>query len=379
MKLSLRVRLLVGFLAVIAITSVYSIYVGAQLARRNKAPRIPDRVGITGTALREEGFDDRESSELFFFLAVTILAILCAVLFSLAFARAVVRPVDSLIASARRVSEGAPGPVAPTAGAPVEIEAMAQAFNAMAASIRERDEKLLQRTQQEVMRAERLAIIGRLAAGVAHEINNPLGSILLFTRLILQKTPGEGMIRENLERIEKETMRCHGIVRGLLDFARPREPRAEAVDLNSVLDKAIHLFQNQPLCHNIEIVRQYEKTLPMVRVDPSQILQVFANIVMNAVDAMNGQGRVDVVTRLVENGRMVEASFRDTGCGIPDEVIDRIFEPFFTTKKVGQGTGLGLSISHSIVQRHGGTIRAESVEGKGSIFFVALPVDGGSQ
>ncbi|MBN1308335.1 MAG: hypothetical protein JXA18_10490, partial [Chitinispirillaceae bacterium] len=212
-----------------------------------------------------------------------------------------------------------------------------------------------------------------LAAGVAHEINNPLGSILLFSRLLLQKAPADEVMRGNLQRIEKETKRCQNIVQGLLEFSRQREPKMENVDVNDLLVKTLVLFENQAMFHNIRIEKEFEPRIPPVTIDPAQVQQVFVNIIINAADAMNGKGRLTVHTRFVEDNRMVEIAFSDTGCGIPAEQIDKIFEPFYTTKAVGYGTGLGLSISLGIIQRHGGTIRISSAVGTGTTFFIRLP------
>jgi two-component system NtrC family sensor kinase len=217
-------------------------------------------------------------------------------------------------------------------------------------------------------------MIGRLAAGVAHEINNPLGSILLFSRLLLQRTPSDDLQRENLERIERETRRCQNIVQGLLDFARQRKPKVEAVQINDILDKAIQLFDNQPMFHNIDLVKDYQPDLPIISVDPSLILQVFTNIIINAVDAMKDSGVLTIRTLHVESPQRIEISFSDTGPGIPSNELDKVFEPFYTTKEVGRGTGLGLSVSYGIIEGHGGTMRVQSRVTKGTTFIVLLPV-----
>jgi len=216
-------------------------------------------------------------------------------------------------------------------------------------------------------------MIGQLAAGVAHEINNPLGSILLLNRLVLKKCLPDSIMMKNTQRIEREVKRCQNIVQGLLEFARQREPKAKTVDLNTLLDKTIALVENQSMFHNISIVKEYKTDLPPVFVDPSQLQQVFMNIVMNAVDAMEGWGTLTLMTKADEVSGTVDACFQDTGCGMEKETLDRIFEPFFTTKDVGHGTGLGLSISLGLVQRNSGMITISSQPGEGSRFVVALP------
>ena len=180
-------------------------------------------------------------------------------------------------------------------------------------------------------------------------------------------------MRENLERIEKDAKRCQNIVQGLLDFARERDPKMEYQELNGIVEKSINLFENQALFLNIDVIKLYQSDLPMIFVDPTQLQQVFVNIIMNAADTMNENGVLTIRTQLSQKEGFVEVSFSDTGNGIPADQIDRVFEPFFTTKGVGYGTGLGLSISHGIVHRHGGIIKVYSEVGKGSTFEVLLP------
>ena len=247
----------------------------------------------------------------------------------------------------------------------------------MLGAIRERDRQLHRQTHEKLMRSDRLAMVGQLAAGVAHEINNPLGSILLFSRLVMQQVPPDGRVKENLDRIEKETKRCHAIVQSLLDFARQREPWVEPVDPNGLLDSTLEAVRESVP------VSQHRGRAPLrlrpagIPGDQGQLQQVFMNIILNAVDAMNGKGRLTVETAQGEQDDTVEISISDTGCGIPPENIIRIFDPFFTTKGVGHGTGLGLSVSYGIVQKHNGDLSVVSTPGKGSTFVVSLPRHGG--
>jgi signal transduction histidine kinase len=234
-------------------------------------------------------------------------------------------------------------------------------------------QRLLEKRSEEMGKSDRLAMIGRLAAGVAHEINNPLGGIMLFSNLLLRKAPAAGTERENLERICNEAKRCQKIVQGLLDFARRREPKAEPVDIHDVLDKTLELVEGQALFQNIETVKNYRKEGRLVRVDPNQMEQVFINLVFNAAEAMGGTGRLTISTQSVDGGEGLQISVADTGCGISEEDMEHVFEPFFTTKSVGDGTGLGLSISRGIVENHGGTIRVTSKVGHGTTFAIRLP------
>lgn len=333
-------------------------------------------VGILGVGMLESKFKDMQRNALWIFLGITLGGIALSIVICSFLTKMIMRPITSLINATDKLASGNLKYSVDLRRYPKEIAALGRAFNSMAGSIRERDEQLRQQAQEKIKRSERLAMIGSLAAGVAHEINNPLGSILLFSRLLLQRAPSEGLQRENLERIEKETRRCQNIVQGLLDFARKRELKIEEINMNDAVDKTIKLFENHPMFHNIEIVRQYQPDLPAVSADPAQMMQVFANIIMNAVDAMNGHGILTIRTSLNEHQNCIEISFSDTGCGIPPDEFDRLFEPFFTTKGVGQGTGLGLSVSHGIVEGHGGTIRVQSRVGEGATFIVSLPITG---
>lgn len=330
-------------------------------------------IGILGLGVLEDKFKDMERKALWIFLGITLAGIAVSIFISLFLADSIMKPINSLLLATRGLANGNIEQHVQLNSSPEEIAALGEAFNYMVSSVKERDERLRRQAQEEIMKSERLAMVGRLAAGVAHEINNPLGGILLFSRLLLQKAPSEGIMRDNLERIEKDAKRCQGIVQGLLDFARQREPKIETLQLNDMLEQTIHLFENQPLFHNIEIVKKYQSDLPVLFADPAQIQQVCVNIIMNAVDAMDGEGILTIATKSSHKDDYVEIRFTDTGNGIPSDKLDRVFEPFFTTKEVGHGTGLGLSISYGIIQKHGGTIKVLSQVGQGSSFVVILP------
>lgn len=163
-------------------------------------------------------------------------------------------------------------------------------------------------------------------------------------------------------------------MKGLLDFARQTEPEVKPASINKIIEEVLSLVKSQPLFLNIKIDRKFESTLPMVNVDTSQIHQVFINIIMNAAEAMNGNGRLLIVTGLTDSKEHVFITFTDTGCGIAQENLSKVFEPFFTTKEVGHGTGLGLSISYGIIEKHHGKIEVASEVGRGTTFTVKLPV-----
>jgi two-component system, NtrC family, sensor kinase len=302
-------------------------------------------------------------------LAVPLLLLLLAVLF-VALVNSTLKPIKEISAAIEEIAAGPNLREIKIGHAPPEIESLVRAFNRMQNTIRERRRS----NQEKLIRSDRLAMIGQLAAGVAHEINNPLGSILLFTRLVMQQSGADRKTRDNLERIEKETMRCHSIVQSLLDFARQREPNVESVDINQLLDMTINFFERQHFFENIEIVRNFEAGFPPIQADKLQLQQVFMNIIINAVDAMDSKGTLTLETAWNAGQRTVEISIADTGCGIPPENMDRIFDPFFTTKEVGRGTGLGLSVSYGIIHAHQGEISVSSTPASGSRFTICLPV-----
>ncbi len=234
-------------------------------------------------------------------------------------------------------------------------------------------ERKLEEVQMQLIHADKMASLGKLAAGVAHEINNPLGGILLFGGLLLEDMDFSDPRREDMDRIVQEARRCREIVNSLLDFAHQKKRYHEPVDLNAAVEQCLSLLGNKALFHNIRIQTRLSDALPLVTGNPSQIKQVFTNIVTNAVDAMDGEGTLTVTSQCEEEGRSAGVSFTDTGPGIPPQVQGRIFDPFFTTKEQGKGTGLGLSLSYNIIQMHRGDIRIHCPTGGGTTFTVVLP------
>lgn len=236
---------------------------------------------------------------------------------------------------------------------------------------RGRAEEALRESEQLRVASEKLAAIGRLAAGVAHEINNPLTGVLTFAHLLKDKENMDDQDRQDLDLIVHETTRASEIVRGLLDFARERAAMKEPLDVNAVIHRTIQLLGNQKAFQHIIVKEDFEEYLPEVDGDMNQLQQVLVNLCLNACEAMPDGGTLTLKT-LAQDGEVL-VKIIDTGHGIKEEHLDRIFEPFFTTKPVGTGTGLGLSVSYGIIQEHGGTMEVESEEGKGTTFHMALP------
>jgi signal transduction histidine kinase/DNA-binding response OmpR family regulator len=229
----------------------------------------------------------------------------------------------------------------------------------------------LREAQGQLIQSEKLASVGKLAAGVAHEINNPIGVILGFAQVLLKRTPEDDPMHRPLSVIEREGVRCKNIVQDLLDFARQNKPAPRRLNVNGVIEAAVNLMEHQANSERVTVIKGYAPDLPDVIADENQLQQVFFNIVLNAYQAMPEGGQLRITSRVV--GNEVQAIFDDSGTGIPQENMRHVFDPFFTTKEVGQGTGLGLSVSYGIVQQHGGTIEVSSVNGSGATFIVKLP------
>jgi len=272
-----------------------------------------------------------------------------------------------------------------------EIGYLADSFNQMTADLKTANQKLiewgktlekkveertkeLREMQEHLIQSEKLASLGKLAAGIAHEINNPLGGILIYSHLLLEDTSKKSPHYENLKKIVKETSRCKDIVRGLLEFARPKEPEMTLININDAVDRSLAIVEGQTIFQNITLDKTYASDLPKIVADESQLQQVFMNIIINAAEAMDGKGKLSLRTSMNTDRTHIEIKISDTGHGIKEEDKKRLFEPFFSTKEVGKGTGLGLAISYSIIQKHQGTIEVESQEGKGSAFIVKLPI-----
>jgi two-component system NtrC family sensor kinase len=271
-----------------------------------------------------------------------------------------------------------------------EIGQLAGSFNRMTEDLKRANEGLtqwgrvlekrveeraceLQTMQAALIQSEKLASLGKMAAGVAHEINNPLTSILIQAHLLLETCEPGNPSRENLTLIADETSRCAEIVKGLLEFARMTPAQPTKADVNDIIERSIQLLEKQASVRNIKIVKALDLSLPSIDLDKNKMQQVFSNLIINACDAMAGGGTLTITSRLGLDRRQIEILFADTGMGIPEENIHKLFDPFFTTKSAG--TGLGLAVSYGIVQQRGGKIGVRSEVGQGSVFIVILPLD----
>lgn len=256
---------------------------------------------------------------------------------------------------------------------PGEMGTLCWAIDSMAHAVAEREELMQSATRQQIGRSEQLASVGRLAAGVAHEINNPLVGVLTFADMLRMKPNLDDQDRSDLDVIIRETKRVREIVKGLLDYARETPSIKKQLDVNEVIRHTLLLLGKREAFQHIYVVEDLGENLPPIWGDKSQLQQVVMNLVLNACEAMAEGGTLVVASSAA--GENVRVQVTDTGCGIKRENLDRIFEPFFTTKPVGKGTGLGLAVSYGILQQHGGTLNVQSEVGRGTTFTITLPPD----
>jgi signal transduction histidine kinase len=245
---------------------------------------------------------------------------------------------------------------------------LSTAYQEVVRRLRENEEQLIQ--------AEKLTSLGQMAASIAHEINNPLAGVLVYTKLLSKKLADNTSRKEEsldyLSKMESEISRCSRIIRNLLDFARQTQPTLVPVDINQVLEKVLSLVGHQAQLQKVEVVKEFSPSLPNVVADFNQLQQVFTNLILNAIQAMPDGGRLTLNSLVVDSE--VKVDVQDTGCGIPQENMVKLFTPFFTTKEEGKGVGLGLAVVHGIIERHRGRIKIQSKVGKGTTFSVFLGV-----
>jgi signal transduction histidine kinase len=313
-------------------------------------------------------------------LVITLgLIVILGTVINVKLARSIVTPIQDLERITKKIARGDFSESIQVKGHD-EIASLAQSFNQMEDKLDQAmtalDEiiKKLREKQSQLVEAEKLAGIGKLAAGIAHEINNPLTSVLTFSNLMLEQCPPSDSRHDKLKLMVRETDRARTIVRQLLNFGRESVLKPEKININQPVTEIAESLVAQEAFKGIELTLKLADSLPQVYADPAQLGQVVLNILLNAIHAITPPGTIDVSTRLADKN--VEVIFTDSGKGIPEEHMHKIFDPFFSTKAATKGTGLGLAVSYGIIQKHGGEIVVDSIVGKGTTFTVRLPIYG---
>jgi two-component system NtrC family sensor kinase len=332
------------------------------------------RVGMLYVGVLEAKYLDIRKRAIAVFVVITLSGVLTAIVLGWLFTGRIMRPVSHLIRASAEISGGnfSPdiGPISKD-----DIGQLQRKFLIMTEALKEREKSQKVESETRLIQSEKQASVGKLAAGVAHEINNPLTAVLTFTHLILRRNDLPDEVRADLETVASQTERVRKIVKSLLDFSRQSALSPEALDVNALIGESITLLENQALIKGITLSFTGDPNLPLFILDHNQCQSVLINMIINALDATPSGGRIDIQARIssAEGSDGVEIRISDTGSGIAPEHMDKLFDPFFTTKEIGKGTGLGLAVSYGIIQRHGGTITVRSKPGKGTTFTLWLP------
>jgi two-component system NtrC family sensor kinase len=306
------------------------------------------------------------------FLLVILLTTILALALSVYLINLYTKPVKRIIDASTEMALGRYNRIGVGDRDDEDARNLSRAFNGMVDAIEERDRRLREQAERTILKSEKLASIGRLASGIAHEINNPLTGVLTYGSLLLKDLKGTKH-EEDLKVIREETLRCRTIVRGILDFAREEKPETVEADVNAIIEESLKILEKHVHFHNIEIVKALDPAVPPIRANAGEIRSVINNLAMNAADAMPHGGRLTIATGTEDISGMVVITVTDTGVGISPENLGKIFDPFFTTKEKGKGTGLGLAMVYGVISRHGGAIDVRSEVGQGAEFTIRLP------
>ncbi len=332
------------------------------------------RVGMLYVGTLEDKYLDVRKQAIVLFAFITFAGVMLSVVLGWYLTGIIMQPVNGLIRASIDISNGnfSPDIGPPSKG---DMGVLQREFKIMTEALLEREKRQKEESESVLIQSEKHASVGKLAAGVAHEINNPLTAVLTFTHLILRRQDLASEVRDDLETIASQTERVRKIVKSLLDFSRQSRLDPQPMDLNLELAKSVKLLSNQSLIKGVELSFNGATGLPMFSLDRNLCQSVWINMIMNALDATQPGDSIEISTQQVtaDGKDGAEIFIKDTGSGIEPEILDKLFDPFFTTKEVGKGTGLGLAVSAGIIERHEGNVRVTSTLGEGTCFTIWLP------
>lgn len=328
-------------------------------------------IGILYVGVPQERFDGIKNSTTGYFLIISLITAMCAALISLYLINRIVKPINEVVAASEIIAGGNYSKKL-RVFREKELSYLSKAFNRMIDAIYDRDLKIKETAHNQIAQSEKLASLGRLAAGIAHEINNPLTGVLAYSSMLKDDLAGTRFV-DDLNVIIDETLRCRKIVKEVLDFARETRLEKEHADINKLLNSAISIIEKHISFRKVHLIRNFSDNMPEILVDVNLMKSVINNLALNAADAMPDGGELTITTSYIDDENSVFISFRDTGSGIAKENLGRIFDPFFTTKDPGKGTGLGLAVIYGIIERHNGRITVHSEQGEGTEFIIKLP------
>ncbi len=328
-------------------------------------------IGIMYVGILEEKYNRILKNTAVYYLIIIIVTSIIAVMVSLYLVNSVTQPAQKLIDASKEIILGNYKKIEIHSND--EMGYLGRVFNNMVDAILERDSQLKERTEKQIVKSAKLASLGRLASGIAHEINNPLTGILTYASLLLEDFKGT-QHEEDLQVIVNEALRCRKIVKQVLDFARESKLEKEPAHINDVIRQSLTMLEKLANFQNVKIITALAEDLPVLNLDVTQMRSVINNLAINAADAMPQGGTLTIRTWHKRDTNMVVVEVTDTGVGIAEENIGKVYDPFFTTKEVGKGTGLGLAVTYGIVNRHNGSIEIKSKVGEGTTFTISLPV-----
>ena len=307
---------------------------------------------------------------IFFIIALSITA-LASLIFVFFYTKMTMRPIEDIVKLSKKITGGdlsARCSINPSG----EMGILCRTIDQMAESMEQHEKEIQENAQRQIIQSEKLSSVGRLAAGIAHDLNNPLTGVLTFAHFLKEKRVNDEKDTEDINVIIRETTKMREIIRGLLDFARQSPSNKELTNINEIIQGLLKLIKGQKEFRNVQIIESYDEKLPELLADKNQLQQVFLNLLLNAGESITGKGVITIETSTT--GQTLQVAISDSGCGIKDKDMDKIFDPFFTTKPVDKGPGLGLSVSYSIIEQHCGLIQCESKVDEGTTFNILFPL-----